>query len=103
MTPKGEIVRDFRDPLGHHDCYQYGNGRYLYTSLTALSESAAQALPGGVAGTEAPEGKVYSDTIVEMIDGQKTWEWKAAERLDPLIFPLQKHYVGNLLLVECSG
>lgn len=69
-----------------------GNGHYYYAGLQALTPEQAAALPGGVPGTEAPDGKVYSDTIKEVKDGKLVWEWKVAEKLDPKIFPLQTYY-----------
>ena len=41
---------------------------------------------------EAPDGKVYSDTIREVKDGQVVWEWKVADKLDPRRVPLQSAY-----------
>lgn len=29
VKPGGEVVYEHRDPLGHHDCYHYGDGRLL--------------------------------------------------------------------------
>ncbi|KAL5348491.1 hypothetical protein ACLOAV_006974 [Pseudogymnoascus australis] len=72
LDPAGNVVRQVKDPLGHHDQFHYGDGSYLYTSLEALSkEDSAKEVD--------PQGKV-------------TFEWKVSERLPREEFPLQTHY-----------
>ncbi len=100
--PSGAIVREHRDDLHHHDAYHYGDGRILYTAVEPLTGAAARAVPGGVAGSEAggpdPEdlgagGIVYADVIKEIdASGTVSWSWRAAEHLDPALYPLQPHY-----------
>ncbi|KAM5369642.1 hypothetical protein ACJZ2D_008901 [Fusarium nematophilum] len=67
LDPEGNILRQFTDPLVHHDQYHYGDGRILYTSLEALS----------------PE---------ESAKGTILWQWKVSERLPRNEYPLQPHY-----------
>ncbi|WVQ76506.1 hypothetical protein IAR50_006175 [Cryptococcus sp. DSM 104548] len=88
----GNVVHELRDPLGHHDCFYEGDGHFFYAGLEALSPEQQAALPGGVEGTEAPDGKTYADTIREVKDGKLVWEWRVSQHLDPKIFPLQSHY-----------
>ena len=95
--PSGAIVREYRDELHHHDAYHYGDGRVLYTAVEPLTGAAARAVPGGVAGSEAggpaADGTVYADVIKEIdASGTVTWSWRAAEHLDPGLYPLQPHY-----------
>ncbi|OXG43997.1 PQQ enzyme repeat protein [Cryptococcus neoformans Bt120] len=92
LDPEGKVVNELRDPLGHHDCFYEGDGHFFYAGLEALSPEEQAALPGGVPGTEAPDGKTYADTIREVKDGKLVWEWKVSEHLDPKIFPLQHYY-----------
>ncbi|AAW46211.1 PQQ enzyme repeat, putative [Cryptococcus deneoformans JEC21] len=92
LDPEGNVVNELRDPLGHHDCFYEGDGHFFYAGLEALSPEQQAALPGGVPGTEAPDGKTYADTIREVKDGKLVWEWKVSEHLDPKIFPLQHYY-----------
>ncbi|RWQ96024.1 ASST-domain-containing protein [Paecilomyces variotii] len=69
LDSEGNVVRQFIDPLGHHDQYHYGDGRILYTSLEA------------------------ADTINEVdADGKLVWQWKVSERLSRDEYPLQAHY-----------
>lgn len=92
LDPNGEVVRQFQDPLGHHDQYHYGDGRILYAALEALSPEESANVIGGVAGTEI-DGITYADTINEVdADGNLTWQWKVSERLPRAEFPLQAHY-----------
>ena len=87
-------------------CYFAGDRHYFYPGLEPLSAVQAAALPGGFPGTvswfpalpeyalivqEAPDGKVYADTIKEVKDGKVIWEWKVSEKLDPKRFPLQQY------------
>lgn len=91
----GKILRQHRDPLQHHDAYHYGDGsgRILYTSLEQLSEEESAKVRGGVPGSEAPDGRVWADTIKEVDgNGRVVFEWKAADHLDQETFPLQDPY-----------
>ncbi|GAB7335705.1 hypothetical protein MBLNU13_g08009t1 [Cladosporium sp. NU13] len=86
------VVRQYVDPLGHHDQYHYGDGRILYTSLEALSKEESAKVVGGVPGTEI-DGITYADTIREVdAEGNLTWQWKVSERLPRDEYPLQPHY-----------
>jgi Arylsulfotransferase (ASST) len=97
FDPSGALVREHRDDMHHHDAYHYGDGRILYTTLEPLTGTAARAVRGGVAGSEADspgtDGIVYADVIKEIdASGSVTWSWHAAEHLDPARYPLQPHY-----------
>jgi len=92
LDADGNVVRQFQDRLGHHDQYHYGDGRFLYTSLEALSREDSAKVVGGVPGTEI-DGITYADTINEVDkEGNLTWQWKVSERLPRDEFPLQPHY-----------
>lgn len=92
LDPDGNVVRQFTDPLGHHDQYHHGDGRILYTALEALSREESAKVLGGVPGSEI-DGITYADTIREVdAAGELTWEWKVSERLPRAEFPLQAHY-----------
>lgn len=92
LDADGKVVRQFEDPLGHHDQYHYGDGRLLYTSLEALSREESRKVLGGVPDTEI-EGITYADTINEVdADGKLTWQWKVSDRLPRDEYPLQPHY-----------
>lgn len=92
LDPEGKVVRQFTDPLGHHDQYHYGDGRLLYTSLEALSREESAKVVGGVPGTEI-DGITYADTINEVDEkGNLLWHWKVSEGLPRDEFPLQPHY-----------
>lgn len=92
LNPDGNVVRQFIDPLGHHDQFHFGDGRILYTSLEPLSPEDSAKVIGGVPGTEI-DGITYADTINEVdADGKLVWHWKVSERLPRDEFPLQPHY-----------
>lgn len=91
----GKLVREFRDPLAHHDAFHYGDGsgRILYTSLEKLDQETSASINGGLVGSEAPGGFVYADLIREVdATGSITFEWHASKHLEREKFPLQQHY-----------
>lgn len=74
LDPDGNVVRQFTNPLGHHDQYHYGDGRILYTALEALSREKSVKVLGGVPGSEI-DCITYADTIREVdAAGRSTWE-----------------------------
>lgn len=89
----GQVIRQHRDPYGHHDAHHYGDGRILYTRMEALSEEDSSRVQGGVSGSEAEDGRVWADIVREVdVDGKPLWEWKVNDHLDKQRFPLQAHY-----------
>lgn len=93
--PSGQIVRQHCDPLQHHDAYHYGDGsgRILYTALEQLGQDQSDEVQGGVPGSEAPDGRVWADTIKEVDgEGRILFHWKASDHLDRRTFPLQAPY-----------
>lgn len=95
VDPAGKIISEFRDPMAHHDQHHLDNGQLLYTTLEELTREQAQAVPGGIPGSEAPNGNVYADCIklVDPTDDDKVlFHWRAIEHLDPEKFPLHPHY-----------
>jgi Arylsulfotransferase (ASST) len=92
LDATGNVVRQYADPLGHHDQYHFGDGRLLYTSLEALSAEDSAKVVGGVPGSEI-DGITYADTINEVDEkGNLVWQWKVSEKLPRDEFPLQAHY-----------
>ncbi|KAF4502681.1 transcriptional regulatory [Fusarium agapanthi] len=92
LDPDGKVVRQFTDDLGHHDQYHYGDGRFIYTGLEALSPEDSAKVIGGVPGSEI-DGITYADTINEVDEkGNLVWQWKVSERLPRDEYPLQAHY-----------
>ena len=94
VDPSGKTIREYRDPLAHHDQHHMDNGQLLYTTLQALTKDQAKTVQGGIPDSEAPDGNVYGDCIkhVDPTSGEVLFSWKAIEHLDPKTFPLQPHY-----------
>lgn len=94
LDPEGNIVRQFCDPLGHHDQNRLDDGGILYTGLEALTPEQSAQVVGGVPGSEADGGITYADTINQVdAAGNLIWQWKVSESLLPRReFPLQPHY-----------
>lgn len=97
VDPEGNIVQKWEDPLAHHDQNHLDDGTILYTTLEALTPEQAATVPGGIPGSEAPDGKMYSDCIkhVDPRTGETLWFWKLIDHIDPSNFPLQPHYTRD--------
>ena len=96
IDPSGQVVREHHDPYAHHDQNHLDNGEILYTTLEPLTKEQAATIPGGIPGSEAPDGTVYADCIKHVdINNDVIWSWKVIDHLDPKIFPLQAHYTRD--------
>lgn len=96
IDPSGKVVREHRDPYAHHDQNHLDNGEILYTTLEPLTAKQAATIPGGIPGSEAPDGTVYADCIKHVdVNNNTIWSWRVIDHLDPKIFPLQAHYTRD--------
>ena len=83
----GNVVWEHRDPEHHHDHRRTESGGALYMTLGLMDPALAAKVRGGVPDS-APEG-MWEDVLVEVdAQGNRIWEWHAAEHLD-----LEKHIV----------
>lgn len=93
VDPQGNVVREHRDHLAHHDQHHLDNGELLYTTVEGLDADKSTSVLGGIPGSEAPDGKVYADRIKHVSSsGEILWSWRAIDHLDPKTFKLQPHY-----------
>lgn len=97
VDPDGKELMRWEDPLAHHDQNHLDDGTLLYTTLEALTDEQAASVPGGIPGTEAPDGKIYADCIkhVDPRSGKTLWSWKLIDNINPKDFPLQPHYTRD--------
>lgn len=97
VDSEGSIVQKWEDPLAHHDQNHLDDGTILYTTLEPLTAEQAASVPGGIPGSEAPDGKVYSDCIkhVDPTTGKILWFWRLIDNINPADFPLQPHYTRD--------
>ena len=78
----GNSLWEHRDPFHHHDARRTASGGCLYMTVERMDDDAAAKIRGGQPGTDA-EG-MWCDVLVEVdADGNRIWEWHAAEHLDP--------------------
>ena len=78
----GNILWEHRDPYHHHDARRTESGGCLYMTVERMDDAQAAKISGGQSGTDA--GGMYADVLVEVdADGNRIWEWRAAEHLDP--------------------
>ncbi|ETI24920.1 hypothetical protein G647_04290 [Cladophialophora carrionii CBS 160.54] len=95
VDPHGKVISEYRDPLAHHDQHHLDNGHLLYTTVEALTPEQALTIPGGIPGSEAPDGSVFADCI-KLVDpadnGKVLFHWRAVDHLAPEKFPLHPHF-----------
>ena len=83
----GHILWEHYDPEHHHDARRTATGGALYLTVELMDPALAAQVQGGVSGSDA-EG-MWADVIVEVDqDGNRIWEWRAAEHLDPAVHTL---------------
>ncbi|KAJ5092381.1 hypothetical protein NUU61_007251 [Penicillium alfredii] len=113
VNAQGEVLRQYFDPLAHHDQNHLDDGTILYTTLEPLTATEAARVQGGIPGSEAPGGVVYGDCIklVAPWSSSKTsssadfdgsgdgnggakllWSWRAIDYLDPAKFAAHADY-----------
>jgi hypothetical protein len=79
---EGNIVWEYRDPIQHNDARRTESGGAIYLGLGQVPPELAARVKGGLAGTE--HDGMWADTVIEVDrDGQRVWEWRAWEQLDP--------------------
>ena len=80
----GNVLWEVRRPDHHHDGRLLKNGNIVLLCGSELPSDVAARVRGGRAGSERPDGKMWSDRVVELTtDGKVVWEWRAWEHLDP--------------------
>ena len=83
----GNIVWEHRDAYHHHDARRTESGGCLYLTVARMDDAAAAKVKGGQPGSDA--GGMWADVLVEIdANGNRVWEWRAAEHLDP-----QRHVI----------
>ncbi|QNG20359.1 aryl sulfotransferase [Rhodococcus triatomae] len=93
VAPDGSILREVRHPYHHHDAVLLANGNLAVLTVERLDEATARRVRGGVPGSEAPDGSIWADVVVEMTwSGDVVWRWSAAERLAFEDAPLDAHF-----------
>ncbi|KAF7595696.1 hypothetical protein BBP40_005140 [Aspergillus hancockii] len=113
VSPEGKILREYHDPMAHHDQHHLPDGKILYTTVEALTAEQAARVQGGTPETEAPGGIVYGgcirlvepwggSTVSSSVDfasngegsaGAKLlWEWRAVDHLDTAVFAMHPDY-----------
>jgi hypothetical protein len=88
VTPDGEVVWRYEDPMHHHDAQWLDNGHLLYAACDLMPPELAARVPGGAVHGDA-NAPMYGDVIREVDrSGRIVWEWKAWEHLKPEDFPI---------------
>lgn len=73
----------------HHDQQKLPNGNYAQVLWEKVPEGFAGRIPGGIQGTEFPDGSVFEERIVEVTpEGEEVWSWRASDHLSPAEHPI---------------
>jgi len=82
MDWDGKVVWEHRDPYQHHDARRTASGGALYLTAERIPDALAARVKGG--SPDRRVGAMWADVLVEVdASGQRVWEWRAAEHLDP--------------------
>ena len=78
----GNILWEHRNPYHHHDARRTPSGGCLYMTVERMDDAYAAKVPGGQPGSGV-EG-MWCDVLVAVdAAGNRVWEWRAADHLDP--------------------
>lgn len=80
LDKSGRVVREYRDPMMHHEPIRLVNGNYLVMKWVPLDNSFSARVKGG----SHYEGPMYEDSICEIdYRGNVVWEWLTSSYLSP--------------------
>ncbi|HTT80499.1 MAG TPA: aryl-sulfate sulfotransferase [Stellaceae bacterium] len=106
----GRVLWQVRHHDHHHDARKLRNGNVLLLCLKALPPEIAARVQGGLPGSEATDGVIYADYLVEMTTaGETVWEWRSWDHLAPETHPItpQDHRAewthGNTVAETADG
>jgi arylsulfotransferase ASST len=80
----GNVLWEVNRADHHHDGRLLKNGNIVLICASELPDDLAKRVRGGRPGTEAPGGRMWSDSVIELTTGGTVvWEWHARDHLDP--------------------
>ncbi len=90
------IVWTYENDHLHHDVDVLPNGNIIATFYTELPKELNEQVKGGISGTEAKGGIIYTD-IIRMINrnGDILWEWVPYKQLNISDYPLNPLITRN--------
>ncbi|MFW6075603.1 MAG: aryl-sulfate sulfotransferase [Chloroflexota bacterium] len=78
------ILWEVQHPDHHHDGIKLRSGNVMLLCLARLEPEVAAQVRGGRPGSEAEDGAIYADYIVELDQtGWEVWRWNSWDHLDP--------------------
>src|SRR5262249_37006029 len=92
----GKVLWGGKHPDQHHDARKLRHGNILLLCLPPIPAAPRPRRPGGLAGSEAHDGTIYADYLLEVTtEGKVVWEWRSWEHLDfdTALITLQDHRV----------
>src|SRR5215467_4988491 len=79
----GKVLWEVKHPDHHHDARKLRNGNIILLCLRPMPAALRARVQGGLAGSEAHDGTIYADYLLEVTtEGKVVWEWQSWEHLD---------------------
>src|SRR5215467_2122247 len=86
---QGNVVWEHRHVGQHHDFRRLANGNTLFLAWEIVPSDIASRVPGGLPGTQHPDGCMYGDVLYEVTkDGEIVWEWHAFHEMNVEKYPI---------------
>jgi hypothetical protein len=85
----GQVVWEHRHVGQHHDFRRLPNGNTLFLAWEVVLPDIARRVPGGLPGTQHPDGCMYGDCLYEISPaGEVIWDWHACRDMDVEKYPI---------------
>ena len=85
----GRVVWEHHHIGQHHDFRRLPNGNTLFLAWEIVPPDIACRVPGGLLGTQHPDGCMYGDRIYEVTAaGETVWEWHACRDMQVEQYPI---------------
>ena len=83
LDKDSNIVRDYIDPMQHHDFQLMPNGNIIYLAWELTPTSDSDRVRGGIPGSEHDDGGIHEDVLREVDgSGKVVWEWHVKDHMD---------------------
>jgi Arylsulfotransferase (ASST) len=85
----GHVLWEHRHVGQHHDFRRLPDGHTLFLAWEIVPSDIATRVPGGLAGTQHPDGCMYGDCLYEVSPaGKIVWEWHACREMEVENYPI---------------
>ncbi len=94
MDWEGRVIWQHEDPYQHHDARRTASGGAIYLTVERMPDELAARVKGG--SPKRKPGPMWADVIIEVdASGNRVWEWRAVDHLDPESHLLEQGNAGE--------